>query len=70
MRVALCLILMFAADAALAHVGHLGDLAGHDHWVAAGALGVAGLVAVWGLVKGRKDPPKAEDPKDDETAPA
>ena len=69
MRVALCLILMFAADAALAHVGHLGDLAGHDHWIAAGALGVAGLVAVWGALKGKKAAPKPEvDATDEEAA--
>ena len=45
----LSLLLFLSANPALAHVGHLGDLASHDHWVAAGALGVAGLVAVWGL---------------------
>lgn len=69
MRVALCLILMFAADAALAHVGHLGDLASHDHWIAAGALGVAGLVAVWGALKGKKATPGPEvDATDKEAA--
>lgn len=70
MRFALPLILLFAAHPAFAHVGHLGDLAGHDHWVAAGALGIAGLVAVWGLAKGRKEPPKAEVPETDEPAEA
>ena len=65
----LSLLLFLSANPALAHVGHLGDLAGHDHWVAAGALGVAGLVAVWGALKGKKAAPKPEvDATDKEAA--
>jgi hypothetical protein len=70
MRFALPLILLFAANTAFAHVGHFGDLAGHDHWVAAGALGLAGLVAVWGALKGKKEEPKSEEPETDEQAEA
>ena len=66
MRIALSLVLILLATAAPAHVGHLGELAGHDHWVAAGALGLAGLVAVWGALKGRKEDPKAEEPEEAE----
>ena len=36
-----------------AHLGHLGDLAGHDHWAAGAAIGAAIAVGVWGwLTKG------------------
>lgn len=70
MRLSLPLILLFAAGPALAHVGHLGDLAGHDHWVAAGALGLAGLVAVWGALKGKTKAPKPETEQSDEQAEA
>jgi hypothetical protein len=70
MRFVLPLILLPIASPALAHVGHFGELAGHDHWVAAGALGLAGLVAVWGALKGKKDAPKAEEPEAEEQAEA
>ena len=56
----LSLLFALTATAATAHVGHFGALAGHDHWVAAGALGLAGLVAVWGAIKGKKAEEKAE----------
>ena len=47
---------------ASAHLGHVGDLAGHDHWVAGAAIGIAVVVGVYGALKGRKDPaPKADD---------
>ena len=66
MRFFLSFIFAATASAASAHIGHFGDMAGHDHWVAAGALGLAGLVAVWGALKGKKAEPEAEDPKPDE----
>lgn len=31
---------------ALAHVGHIGDLAGHSHWVGVAALAGAAVIAV------------------------
>lgn len=43
------------AGSAQAHVGHFGDLAGHDHWVAAGAIGAAIALAGWNILKGKKD---------------
>jgi len=30
---------------AYAHLGHLGDLAGHSHWIGLGAVVVAGVLA-------------------------
>jgi len=39
---------------ALAHPGHLADLAGHSHWIALGGLALAGALAAW-AARGRKD---------------
>lgn len=54
---------------AFAHVGHMGELAGHDHWVAGAAIGVAVGVAVWGWLKGTKadDQDGQQDADDAET---
>ncbi|AXS39123.1 DUF6732 family protein [Breoghania sp. L-A4] len=45
--------------AARAHVGHLGDVAGHSHWVGvaalAGAAAVAGVMALKGRRKRARD---------------
>jgi len=50
---------------AFAHAGHLGELAGHSHWVGAAAVAGAALVAGIIALKDRKrkkaeDGPKAE----------
>ncbi len=47
---------------ALAHVGHIGELAGHSHWVGVAALAGAAIVAGVAALKGRK---KAELDQDD-----
>lgn len=48
---------------ALAHVGHIGDLAGHSHWVGVAAL--AGAVAVAALAsKLKKRSEAAEESAD------
>ena len=54
MRGLLTLTLIFAGNAAAAHSGHWADIAGHDHWVAGAAIGLAGLAAIWGALKGKK----------------
>ncbi|SFS21452.1 DUF6732 family protein [Yoonia litorea] len=64
MRAILTFILILAGSAASAHPGHWGDLAGHDHWVAGAAIGLAGLAALWGALKGKKK--DAEDVSEDE----
>jgi hypothetical protein len=67
MMIRLTLILTLLPGMALAHLGHLGDLAGHDHWVAGAAIGVAVVVGVWGAVKGRKDKePAPQEAAEDE----
>ncbi|WP_438988039.1 DUF6732 family protein [Marivivens donghaensis] len=55
MRSALTLILLLTANAASAHVGHLGEMAGHDHWVAGAALGLAILLGLREALKARKE---------------
>ena len=39
------LAFVLAVTPAYAHWGHLGDLAGHSHWVGLGAVIVAGTIA-------------------------
>ncbi len=70
MRVLLSLMLVFAGSAVAAHPGHWGDLAGHDHWVAGAAIGLAGLAAIWGALKDKKAKQDAapEEEPEEETA--
>ncbi|MEJ8476277.1 DUF6732 family protein [Roseibium algae] len=49
---------------AMAHPGHLGELAGHSHWIGVIALAGAALVAGVAALKGRK---KDASGQDDET---
>jgi len=66
--------LILSSSPALAHVGHLGDVAGHDHWVAGAAIGAAVLVGLWGALKGAKtrdtDAEKPQEPASDDEAQA
>jgi hypothetical protein len=45
-------MLVATAAPALAHPGHVAETAGHAHWLALGAIGLAALVAA-GLSLGR-----------------
>ena len=49
------------ATGASAHAGHLADVAGHDHWIAAGAIGLAVLVGLWGALSKDKEAPEEDD---------
>lgn len=55
--------------AASAHVGHLGEVAGHGHWVAGAAIGAAALAGLWVAWKDRKGPESTSDPKGDAPEP-
>ena len=66
-RVAFILIPLFTAAPASAHLGHLGEMAGHSHWVAGAALGRAGVIAVWAGTRGRRK--AAGDDRDTDHAP-
>jgi hydrogenase/urease accessory protein HupE len=49
------------ASPAFAHPGHFAEAHGHDHWLAAGALALAGVIAV-GLVIGAVRRSRRENP--------
>jgi len=53
-RILIAGLLAATPTAALAHAGHLGELAGHSHWVGVAALAGAALVAGVIALKGRK----------------
>lgn len=59
MRVTLTILTLLYPGMALAHIGHIGELAGHGHWIALGALGLAAGVAA--IAKGKRKDPEAED---------
>lgn len=67
MKYLLTLILAFIPGQVLAHVGHVGEMAGHDHWVAGAAIGVAVGVAIWGWLKGEKSDEEDSATETDET---
>jgi hypothetical protein len=56
-----------SGTAASAHPGHLADLAGHDHWVAGAAIGIALGLGAWAAWKGRKDKAAGAAPEAAET---
>ena len=59
----ICLFSCFPLSA-MAHPGHLTDLAGHDHWVAGAAIGIAVGLGLWQAAKGRRGKPETEqDPE-------
>lgn len=60
---------VWAAPAA-AHIGHFGELAGHDHWIALGALGAAGAIALIAGLKGKKKDPEAETESETDEEPS
>ena len=43
------------ANAAVAHTGHLAEVAGHGHWLGAAALGAAIALGAWAALKGKKN---------------
>lgn len=44
-----------APVAALAHPGHLTEVAGHGHWLGAAAIGAAVAIGLWQALKGRRN---------------
>lgn len=51
---------------AFAHPGHLGALAGHDHWVAGAAVGIALGIGLWQAAKDRRR--RGKDKASDDTS--
>jgi hypothetical protein len=61
------LLTISVPSAAFAHAGHLGDLAGHSHWVGVAALAGAAAIAGVAAWAGRKD--KKADSKEEPVEP-
>ncbi|NNK78328.1 MAG: hypothetical protein HKP40_06410 [Litoreibacter sp.] len=62
---------VLAASPVTAHVGHLGELAGHGHWVAGAAIGIAAAITLWGALKGdkaTKDDPETTEKSEGEVS--
>ncbi|UWQ22309.1 DUF6732 family protein [Jannaschia sp. W003] len=51
---------MTPATLAPAHLGHLGEAAAHDHWIAGAAIGIAVGLGLWGWLKGDDEAPEEE----------
>ncbi len=51
---------------ALAHIGHIGEVAGHGHWIALGGIAIAGAIALWGGRKKSNDDTEIDDEIEDE----
>lgn len=64
MRFIICLLVL--TGPAIAHPGHLAEVAGHGHWLGAAAIGAAIAIGLYAGLRGRKA--KAEDASDDEAA--
>ncbi|QQA43194.1 DUF6732 family protein [Pelagovum pacificum] len=57
-------LMTLLAQPALAHPGHIAEVAGHGHWIALGAIGLAAVVGALGARKRAKE--KAETAPDQE----
>ncbi|WP_424972011.1 DUF6732 family protein [Dinoroseobacter sp. S76] len=58
--------LALSAGPLWAHPGHLSGLAGHDHWVAGAAIGLAIALGIYGALKGRKSEGASEETESEE----
>lgn len=56
---------LFAPQAAKAHLGHIGEIAGHSHWLGYGALAAAAAALALLPKKKKKE---ADDAAEEETA--
>ncbi len=72
MRNLVTVLLMVWGGSAAAHTGHWGEMAGHDHWLAGAAIGIAIIIGLAGAAKGRKkgDAPEENDEDGSEETPA
>ena len=70
MRKLTTFLMLVLANSAAAHPGHIIEVAGHDHWIAIGLIGAAGLAALLGKRKGEAAEPDADDEPDAEAEPA
>lgn len=59
----ICFITVFLPVCAQAHVGHLGEFAGHDHVVAGVAIGIAIALGLREALKGKTDAEDRDEPE-------
>jgi hydrogenase/urease accessory protein HupE len=60
---------LMSATSAVAHPGHLAEVAGHGHWLGAAAIGAAIAIGLWAAAKGRKHEDVEAEADDAEAAP-
>ena len=66
-------LLLISAGSTHAHIGHVGDVAGHAHWIGVGVIVVGGIAAaVLGTRKTSKDDveDESEEPGEQQGEPA
>jgi len=70
MRYLTLVVLALFAGPAVADPGHLAEVAGHSHWVAGAAIGLAIALGLGGILKGKSktkdsaEPEGQEDPQE------
>ncbi len=69
MKYAMIIPALLAGTMAEAHVGHVGEVAGHGHWLGAAAIGAAIAIGLWAGLRGKSgkvDEAEAEEVADEE----
>ena len=61
-------LLLAPMPSAHAHWGHVGELAGHGHWIALGAAAAAAALAAWLHTREDEQDEEAADEVDEELA--
>ncbi len=68
MKYSVIFIGLFWGSNAVADPGHLIGVAGHGHWLVAGAIGAAIAAGLWGVITGKRDDdeekPASDDPQE------
>jgi len=67
-RLMIAAALFLPAGTAHAHLGHIGDLAGHSHWIGLGAVGLAGAIAVAAALLPTKKRAETDEQDDEEVS--
>jgi len=62
------LVSALCTHTAFAHGGHVGDLAGHSHWVGWAAAAAAGAITAWAIKRGNKSKSADQDTADEAEA--
>ena len=64
-KMALTLVMVAAPKLAFAHIGHIGDLAGHGHLIGLAGLAATGAGAVlWGILRAGDKTADEDSPED------